>query len=158
MAKTSPLERLLAMLGTYHGTTKTWLDPTKPPEEAPASARVKTILNGTVVQIEYATRTMGKRNKGLFVFGHDLETSQFHVAWMDTFHCSPGVMFCRPDRKATPKEISLLGDYSDGAGGRWGWRTAFSQPDPKTLVIKAFNVPPGDMEQRAIETRLKRVK
>jgi len=146
------------MQGTYSGVSLTWLDPAKPAVEAPARATAKAILGDKFLRIETATRTMGQANKGVFILGHDPETKSYHCVWMDSFHMAPSMMFCKADKKANAKEISVLGDYSDGAGGRWGWRTSFAQPDSKTLLIKAFNVPPGQKEQAAVELRLKRVK
>lgn len=154
--KSSPIDRFSTMTGSYTGTSALWLDPSKPPEKASAKAKVTTFLDGKFLRIEYQTRSMGKPNKGILQLGHNPENGEYHGTFVDSFHMSPAMMFFNADRKATPKEVSLLGDYSAGPDQpRWFWRTVIAQPDANTLRIRMFNVPPSDEgEMLAVEMKL----
>jgi hypothetical protein len=155
--KKSPQQaRLLATQGNWEGVSRLWLDAHQPPAESPIRLQARPLPGEHVVEMNYRTRAMGQREDGRFLWGFDLNEKAFQLVWLDTFHTGASMMVCTGDRKPTPREISVLGHYPDGAGGQWGWRTTLSQPKPGQLFIRAFNVPPGQKEQHAIELVLTR--
>jgi hypothetical protein len=46
--------------------------------------------------------------------------------------------------------ISVSGTYPAPPGPDWGWRVAV-RLEPAGLVLRMFNIPPGDAEQLAVE-------
>lgn len=148
--------RLMATQGNWTGVSRLWLDADQPPEESPVTLQAQALPGEKFVEMKYRTRAMGQREDGRYLWGFDPNDSLFKLVWLDTFHTGASMMVSVGDRKATPREISVLGDYPVGSGSRWGWRTTLAQPRPGQLVIRAFNIPPRQKEQHAIELSLTR--
>jgi hypothetical protein len=66
-------------------------------------------------------------------------------------------MFCVG--KPLEDGFEVLGSYPDPTGGPdWGWRTEVVLQDADHLAITAYNISPEDMEVKAVETLLARIK
>ncbi len=148
-------DALAKLAGRWKGTAATWFEPAAKPEKAELTAQGRVLLDGRFARLDYRSRVMGKPHAGSFLFGFDTTTKLPVAAWIDGFHNGTTIMDCRGDRPPARGRYSVLGSYPDGQGGRWGWRTEV-KPKQDTLVIRAFNIPPGQPEARAIEIRLRR--
>jgi hypothetical protein len=142
---------LHAMRGTWRGTTSTWFDPLKTPEDSPTEARVELLLGGRFVRLTYASSVMGTKHAGEMTFGYADE--HFTIAWIDSFHTSNAITPLKgePGRDA----ISCLGSYAAGTE-TWGWRIAASLSEEGELLVQEWNISPAGQEDRAIEMRLRR--
>lgn len=145
---------LAALAGRWRGTTRTWLDPSAPPEETSTTARVDVILGGRFVRLEYRGTVMGKAHAGEMLLGYEPEKRLFTAIWADSFHSSPGMMVSIGER-GTDGSVSVLGSY-EGGGERWGWRTVLRASGPDEVVIEATNIAPDGTEYPAIASTLVR--
>ena len=145
---------LAALAGRWRGTTRTWLDPSAPPEETSTTARIEPILGGRFVRIEYRGTVMGKPHCGEMLLGYEPDRRLFSAAWVDSFHSSPGMMVSTGERGGDGA-VSVLGSY-EGGGERWGWRTVLRVSGSDELVIEAFNVAPDGTEYPAVSSVLGR--
>ncbi len=157
-ADTAPLSAsdghraLHRLVGTWLGTTRTWLDPAMPPDEGQTVARVEAILGGRFVRLEYRGAVMGKSHAGELLIGHDATAGRFTSAWVDSFHMATGIMSSAGELR-DDGAIALLGSY-DAGGQKWGWRTVIRRVDDEHLTIESFNISPDGGEDRAVESRL----
>jgi hypothetical protein len=157
-APTAPLtpsdghRALQRLVGAWHGTTRTWLDPSAPPDEGQTDARVEAILGGRFVRLEYRGTVIGKSHAGEMLIGHDGTENRFTSAWVDSFHMATGIMLSRGEPR-DDGAISVLGSYEAG-GETWGWKTILRRVDDDNLSIDSFNVMPDGTEHRAVESRL----
>jgi hypothetical protein len=142
---------LHAMRGKWRGTTTTWFDPLKTPEESPTDARVELLLGGRFVRLTYASSVMGTKHAGEMTFAH--ADDHFHIAWLDSFHTSNAITPL--DGARGKNDISCLGSYAAGTE-TWGWRIAAAVNDKGELVVQEWNISPSGQEDRAIEMRLTR--
>ncbi len=72
-------------------------------------------------------------------------------------------LWLRPGTPAQKSDINAnfqsaaKGSYSMGKGPAWGWRTEFTQQDPNSLLMEAYNIMPNGVEALAVKAELKRV-
>jgi len=148
-------EALARFVGEWSGPTRTWLDPTKDPEPTETLASVASILGGRWIRIEYRGVCMGSDHAGEMLVGFHGDAKAYELAWVDSFHTGTSIMSSSGPAR-DDGTVEVLGSYGAGAE-RWGWRTVL-RLDREELVIEAFNIAPSGEEDRAIETRLKRVR
>ncbi|HRI04603.1 MAG TPA: DUF1579 domain-containing protein [Pyrinomonadaceae bacterium] len=149
-----PHANLAMFAGEWTGTTKTWFEPDVVADESPMTGTIKVILGGRFLLHEYSGSLQGKPFDGLAIFGFDIATNKFQMAWVDSFHMSTGIMFSEGD---AGDKFSAFGTYFTGPDTpRWGWRTEIEQIDDDNIVITAYNVEPDSADQIATETRYTR--
>lgn len=149
-----PHSKLAKFAGEWAGTTKTWFEPDVVADESPMSGKITPILGGRFLLHEYSGSLQGKPFDGLAIFGFDIATNKFQMAWVDSFHMSTGIMFSEGD---AADKFSAFGTYYTGPETpRWGWRTEIEQIDDDNIVITAYNVEPESDDQKATETRYTR--
>jgi hypothetical protein len=145
---------LFAAAGTWAGPTRTWFEPDQPPSESFTTARIEVILGGRFLRMDYQGTVMGKPHAGELLIGYEPDANRFTAVWIDSFHMSPGVLVSAGERRSDGA-VSVLGSYPAG-GQTWGWRTTLRSVDDDHLLIEAFNIQPGEDEQRAIQMDLTR--
>jgi hypothetical protein len=147
-------ELLAAMQGEWSGPTKTWLDPSQPPDECTTDVTASLVLGGRWLRLAYRGVVMGKRHAGEMLLGYHRDGKTFQVVQIDSFHTGSEILkYEGPVRENG--EISVLGSYTAGTE-TWGWRTSFQLESPDVFVIRAWNIMPDGQEFPAIETRLAR--
>ena len=149
-----PHSQLAKFAGEWAGTTKTWFEPDVVADESPVSGKITPILGGRFLLHEYSGSLQGKPFDGVAIFGFDIATNKFQMAWVDSFHMSTGIMFSEGE---AANKFSAFGTYYTGPDTpRWGWRTELEQIDDDNIVITAYNVEPESDDQKATETRYTR--
>lgn len=140
--------KLQALAGRYLGLTKTWLDPTQPPEESTAELRIESIFGGRWLRLEQHGTCMNQPHAGEMLLGFHRDADQFELAWVDSFHTGSAIMFSTGPRREDGL-IAVTGCYL-AMQERWGWRTEFDNRNG--LTTRAFNIMPSGDESPAIDT------
>ena len=147
---------LSRLQGEWEGTSRTWFEPDKLADESAVRGRIRRIGDTNFLLHEYEGTFDGEAREGVELLGldHD-EGGAFLSAWVDSFHMSGDVLVSRGGAVAG-EGFSVLGSYpanpKDPASERWGWRTQVELRDADTLVLTAYNIQPGEAEQKATET------
>ncbi|HVN17040.1 MAG TPA: DUF1579 domain-containing protein [Anaerolineales bacterium] len=153
----TPHHLLAQLAGAWTGTSRTWLDPTDEPHEAPLQGSIQLLLEGRFAIYIYQTVMDGEPQHGMFTFGYNTTLDRYEASWVDSFHNNTAIMFCTGDPKGNG--FFVLGSYPDPSGGPdWDWRTEVEIIDRDHLAITAYNITPEGNEAKAIETKLTRAK
>ena len=146
--------RLASLVGDWAGSTTVWFEPGTIGDQSPAAGSIRSVLGGRFIVWEYAGSLGGKPLSGMLTLGWHIDRRRFEASWIDSFHNGSAVMACVGG--ADDPAISVLGHYGP-EGGEWGWRTALEFDDGGSeLLIRAWNIGPGEPEALALETRLRR--
>lgn len=83
-------KKLEAMVGTFDTKVKTWMDPSKPPEESTGTSENTWVLGNRYVQMKYEGTFMGQPFSGIGYEGYDNVQKKYVGTWMDS--ASTGMM------------------------------------------------------------------
>jgi hypothetical protein len=155
--QTTPRDILPSLVGKWAGTTRTWFEPNVIADESEWKGEIRLVLDGLYALYEYQGSLGGKSLEGIALIGYNPTKGRFESAWADTLHTGPAMLISQGVSGAG-LPLSYLGSYADPSGGPdWGWRTELVLRDADTLVITAYNIQPGEEEQKAVETIYTRV-
>jgi hypothetical protein len=153
----TPHHFLAGLVGSWAGTSRTWLEPISEGLESPTQGSLQLILDGRFALFLYQSSIDGEPQHGMFTFGYNTTLDRYEASWLDSFHNNTAIMFCTGEPKGSGFQV--LGSYPDPTGGPdWGWRTEVQLADPDHLTITAYNIAPEGLEARAVETQLRRVR
>jgi len=139
---------LQSLEGNYKGHTCVWFEPGVMGDESPCEGTLRSVLGGRFLLHEYSGSLQGKPVEGISIIGGSLGDGKLQTAWIDSFHNGTAIMFSEnPDMN---QPYSVLGHY--GHEPRWGWKTQITLDDSKRVVITMFNIAPGGVEEKAVET------
>jgi hypothetical protein len=144
-------KQLNNLTGTWSGTSSTWFEPGDPIDVAPISGTIRPLFDGRFIIHEYKSSFQGAPFEGIAIYGYHMKTGKFQCAWMDTFHMGTGIMLSESQKGQS--FYNVLGQYEASAENPelWGWRTEITQQDDNTITITAYNIQPGETEQKATE-------
>lgn len=146
-------ERMAALVGRYHGTTRTWFEPGAAPEEEMGELRIEPLLGGRYLRVEERGVAMGKPRAGELTLGFQREPAEFQASWVDTFHTA-GMILVSTGTPRPDGMIAVTGSYPVGPTERWRWRTEIDPPaEDKSFVMRAYNITSDGEEMLAMETR-----
>jgi len=148
--------RLSRWIGRYEGTAKTYLEPGKPPLEAPWQGEIHPWLGGRFIAFDYRSELFGDPFAGVLIVGFERDKSEFQVTWLDSFHTGTATLLSRgPEGQGGP--IDVRGSYYvKQTDEHWGWRTEFHDDRDGSLTIRMFNATPAGEEDLGIEIHLSR--
>ena len=147
--------RLAEMAGDWEGRFRLWFEPGKPADDSVQRGRIRLVGGGRFLLHEYEGHCSGEPFEGVALWAYHLDDNAFECAWGESFGTGTSIMFSTG--RVDDGRLRALGSYADGQGGeRWGWRTELSQPDPKHLNIRMFNISPAGDEALAVEVNYTR--
>lgn len=117
-------KKLTPMVGTFETKVRTWMDPTKPPEDTAGSSVNSWVLGDRYVQMKYEGIFMGETFNGIGYMGFDNVSKKYVSTWMDT------------------------------AGTRMMWSTGTVDASGKVLSLKAMVNDPGTGKPTAADTKI----
>ena len=117
-------KKLAPLVGTFETKVRTWMDPTKPPEDTAGSSVNSWVLGDRYVQMKYEGIFMGETFNGIGYMGFDNVSKKYVSTWMDT------------------------------AGTRMMWSTGTVDASGKVLSLKAMVNDPGTGKPTAADTKI----
>ncbi|MCC7477906.1 DUF1579 family protein [bacterium] len=139
------------MAGEWAGTAKLWFERGVLVEENKVRCTTEALLGGRFLHCQYSAKSQEFDSEGLGIYGFDLQRGIWIGSRVDNYHNGTTRMVSEGNGKEVAEGFSVLGRYSDGQGGYWGWRTELRLDGPEHLVIAHFNIPPGEPEYIAVE-------
>ena len=134
--------------GNYKGHTSVWFEPGVIGDETLCEETLRSVLGGRFLLHEYVGSLKEKLVEGISIFECSLPDGKLQTAWIDSFHSGSTTMFSEnPDINHT---YSVLGHY--GLEPRCGWKTQIKMDQSKRIIITMFNIAPGGVEEKAVET------
>jgi len=149
---------LSRLAGTWEGTTQTWFEPGPPTDESPIRGTMRPLLDGRFILHEYTSRVGDQPCQGMAIFGYQLGMNSFQSIWLDSFHTGTAMLFS--EGKKGQDTFDVLGSYAyvtPETEQFWGWRTELELIGDDELRITAYNISPEGEEDKATETRYRRV-
>jgi hypothetical protein len=145
-----------ALVGSWEGENRLWMDPTGAGETSHATARMALVAGGGFASLAYTWAYEGKPQDGLLVVRRAERPGPLDAVWVDSFHTGGGFMTFQGEVDLTGR-WSLSGTYGADAGPAWGWRIAIDHDeDDDAFRLSMWNVPPGGTDEPAVEARLRR--
>lgn len=141
-------------LGTWAGENLlnlSWL----PNPEHHSEATMTITRRGAFWEAAYTWSHEGTAHEGVLLIGVSGESHKATVAWGDSWHQSPSLMFLRGIRTESGA-LSVQGSYPAESGPDWGWRITLELPEPDTLEMVMTNLPPDGPEDLAVRATYRR--
>jgi hypothetical protein len=130
--------------GQWVGEWSLWMRPDQLDANSPSKAHVTSELRGRTLLLRYDWQFDADHHEGLALLGADDE-GVFQFAWTETFG-SAGILL--PQAGDPSGAASALAQYGPPEAP-WGWRTEFDMPSADELVMRAYNIKPGEPEALA---------
>ena len=109
-------KKLEAVVGTFDTKVKTWMDPSKPPEESTGTSENTWVLGNRYVQMKYQGTMMGQPFTGMGYQGYDNVTKKYVGTWMDSM--STGIMRTTGQADKSGKTMTMTGSAADPVTGK----------------------------------------
>jgi len=109
-------KKLEAVVGTFDTKVKTWMDPSKPPEESTGTSENTWVLGNRYVQMKYQGTMMGQPFSGMGYQGYDNVTKKYVGTWMDSM--GTGIMMTTGHADQSGKTMTMTGSTADPVSGK----------------------------------------
>jgi hypothetical protein len=159
-ATPGPMQVELAQrVGTWKGTTNSWMAPGAPATVSECSMVASTLLDGHYLKTEYSGDIPGMGPfSGLGITGYDNGAQRFVSTWMDTM--STGMMHGTGTRSADGKTITwAFSYYCPVRKGMAAMREVETMVDPNTMTLEMYGSDPkSGVEFKMMQLEVKRVR
>ena len=145
------------LAGEWKGENLLRLSWMTPPEHvSPAGLFVIPAAKEKFLSFNYTWIHENIPQEGIILVGFDTQQNLATGAWIDSWHQSIAVMFCRGTigRDGT---IDLRGTYAAPPDPDWRWRIVITTPSISELRIEMYNCSPEGAEDLAVRAEYKRV-
>ena len=109
-------KKLEPLVGTFEARVRTWMDPSKPPDDTAGTSVNTWVLGDRYVQMKYEGVFLGESFNGIGYTGYDNVTKKYQGSWMDT--ASTGMMLSTGAVDAAGKVFTFKATTSDPATGK----------------------------------------
>jgi len=150
----NPLELFSSWVGRWQGTNRLHDPNTNAPDDSEAKAEITSVARGKFFRLDYTWAYNGDPQEGSLLIGHDPETGEDTMHWIDTWHMGNKVMECRGHQDVGG--FSVQGSYAAPPGPDWGWRIDLVRSDGGELELTMHNIWPDGHQEIAVEARYTR--
>ena len=121
-----PHKKLEALVGTFDTRVRSWIDPSKPPEDSVGTSVNTWVLGGRYVEQQFDGTMMGEPFTGIGYIGYDNVQKKYVSTWLDT--AGTGMIYLVGSADASGKTI---------LGHATMWDPVYAKPFPvdSKLVI-----------------------
>ncbi len=109
-------KKLEPMVGTFDAKVRTWMDPTKPPDDTAGTSVNTWALGDRYVQVKYEGVFLGETFSGIGYTGYDNVLKKYQSVWMDT--ASTAIMTSVGTFDASGKVLAMKATTSDPVTGK----------------------------------------
>jgi len=109
-------KKLDSMVGTWDTKVKSWMDPSKPPQESTGVSENKWVLGNRYMEQRFEGTFMGQPFSGIGYTGYDNVTKKYFGTWMDT--ASTGVMTSTGSADPSGKVMTFTATMADPMTGK----------------------------------------
>ena len=125
-------KKLEPLVGTFDAKVRTWMDPSKPPDDTVGTSVNNWVLGDRYVQMKYEGVFLGETFNGIGYVGYDNVTKKYQGSWMDT--ASTGMMLSNGTMDGAGKVITMKATTSDPATGKARRPTRRSRSPTPTIT------------------------
>jgi len=116
MTPGEPHARLARLAGSWTVKTKSWMDPSQPPEETTGSCDYRMVLGGRYLEQRFEGTNMGQPFSGIGFTGFDNVKKKYEAYWIDSMGTGMLVMTGTPDKSG--KKTVYTGSMLDPTNGK----------------------------------------
>jgi hypothetical protein len=109
-------KRLAPIVGTFETKVRTWMAPSKPPEDTAGTSVNTWVLGDRYVQMKYEGIFMGESFNGMGFTGFDNVSKKYVSTWMDT--AGTGMMWSTGTMDPAGKVLTMKATVNDPATGK----------------------------------------
>lgn len=148
---------LATLAGSWTTQTKSWLDPTKPPEETTGSCDFRMVLGGRYLEQKFEGSMMGAPYSGLGFTGYDNAKKKYEAFWIDSAGTGMLVMTGVPEKGG--KKVTYTGSMLDPTNGKKvALRSVDTEIDADNLLFEMWMSGPDGKMAKSMEIRYTRKK
>jgi hypothetical protein len=144
-----PHKLFASLAGSWTTSTKSWMEPGKPPMESTGSAEMKMLLDGRFLQQEFTGEMMGQPFSGIGIDAYDNLRRKYVTAWIDTM--GTGIFLMEGTASADGKTITLRGQHGEPGGGHMTHRAVWKVVDANTQTFEMYGAHGHNKEMKMLE-------
>jgi hypothetical protein len=144
-----PHKLFATLTGSWTTTTKSWMEPGKPPMESTGTAEMKMLLDGRFLYQEFTGEMMGQPFSGVGIDAYDNVQKKYVTAWMDTM--GTGIFLMEGTASPDGKTITLKGQHPEPGGGHMSHRAIWTLVDSNNQTFHMYGTHHGGKEMKMME-------
>ncbi|MBA2485920.1 MAG: DUF1579 domain-containing protein [Nitrospira sp.] len=144
-----PHKRMADRAGSWSTTTKSWMDPNKPPTESTGACEHTMLLGGRFLRQECTGDMMGQPYTGIGVLGYDNHTRKYVSTWMDSM--GTGIFFMEGSAGKDGNTITQKGHYDDPIEGAMKLRAITKLVGADHELFEMFGTGKNGKEMKMME-------
>lgn len=157
MTPGEPHARLAKLAGAWTTRTKSWGDPSQPPEETTGSCEFRMVLGGRYLEQRFDGTMMGQPFQGVGYTGYDNVKKKYEAFWIDTAGTGMLVMSGTLDKGG--KKTVYTGTLLDPATGqKVALRSVDTEIDADNLLFEMWSAGPDGKMAKMMEMAYTRKK
>ena len=149
--------RLAKLEGTWTVKTKSWMDPSQPPEETTGSCEFRMVLGGRYLEQRFQGTAMGQPFSGIGYTGFDNVKKKYEAYWIDSLGTGMLVMTGSLDKGG--KKTVYTGSMLDPTNGKKvAIKSVDTEVDADTLLFEMWMSGPDGKMAKSMEMTYTRKK
>lgn len=149
--------RLAKLEGAWTVNTKSWMDPSQPPEVTTGSCDFRMVLGGRYLEQRFEGTAMGQPFSGIGYTGYDNLKKKYEAYWIDSMGTGMLVMTGTPEKGG--KKTVYTGSMLDPTNGRKvAIRSVDTEVDADNLLFEMWMSGPDGKMAKSMEMTYTRKK